>query len=60
MKHNPHDAKRTAFSLVLASTLIMGLLLPFYVPDKRLPGPCALGVVGVPSVPISMRHLARR
>ena len=47
MKHNPHDLKRAAFWLALASTFGLGLLLLFYVPHYRVSGALALGVVAV-------------
>lgn len=43
--HNPHDVKRAAFWLILALTFGAGLLLLFYVPDHRISGALALGVI---------------
>ena len=47
MKPTPHNVKRAAFWLVLAATFIMGLLLLFYVPNHKVSGGLALGVMAV-------------
>ena len=46
MKQRPHNAKRAAFWLLLASVFIIGLLL-FFVPSHKISGGLALGVVAI-------------
>jgi len=53
MKHSPHDARRAAFWLLLASLFGMGLVLLFYLPRHKLSGGLALGVLGF----IVLKHI---
>jgi hypothetical protein len=47
MKHDPHWARRLVFWLLLASAFAMGVVLLFLVPNHRISGALALGIVAV-------------
>jgi hypothetical protein len=47
MKHDPHRERRLEFWLLLASAFAMGGMLLFLVPNHRISGALALGIVAV-------------
>jgi hypothetical protein len=47
MKHDPHDAKRAVFWLVLFAFFGMGLVLLFWLPTHKVSGALALGFLAI-------------
>jgi hypothetical protein len=43
MTHHPHNPKRVAFWLLLAASFVVGLVLFFVVPHRKIQGELAFG-----------------
>ncbi|MGA3047891.1 MAG: hypothetical protein ABSD67_14770 [Terracidiphilus sp.] len=47
MRHDGHTTKRIAFLALLAATFMLGLTLLFVVPNRKVSGALALGILAV-------------
>jgi hypothetical protein len=47
MRHEPHNAKRALFWILLAATFLLGLILLFVLRSHRIQGELALGFVAL-------------